>query len=202
MNYPQLVTSQLADSMYNSLKRYLKGEIMLHSLATAYSYDYTTQTSTAHINPGVIIFVGLLSMILAVFAIITMWKLFQKAGRPGWAAIVPVYNFWVLFEISGKPGWWALIGLAGIIPFLGPFVSIAYFVLYVIAMLELAKRFGKDTTFAVVGLILFSIIGMAMLAFGDAKYQPAAAVAANGPQAPTPSQPPVPPTPASGNPIQ
>lgn len=92
------------------------------------------------------------------------WKVFEKAGRPGWAAIIPFYSTWVLFEISGKPGWWVLIAL---IPYIG---SLIVFVMLIIAMLELAKRFGKSTTFAIFGLIVFQVIGFLILGFGDATY--------------------------------
>lgn len=92
------------------------------------------------------------------------WKVFEKAGRPGWAAIIPFYSTWVLFEISGKPGWWVLIAL---IPYIG---SLIMFVMLIIAMLELAKRFGKSPTFAIFGLIIFQVIGFLMLGFGDATY--------------------------------
>lgn len=109
--------------------------------------------------------IGILFVIACVvIAITAAWKLFEKAGRPGWAAIIPLYSTWVLFEISGKPGWWALVGL---IPYVG---WIVLFVLNIIAMLELAKRFGKSISFAVFGLIIFQVIGFLILAFGDATY--------------------------------
>jgi len=93
------------------------------------------------------------------------WKLFVKSGRPGWAAVIPLYNTWTLFEISGRPGWWALFVL---IPYIGWLILIA---LYFIAMPELARRFGKDTTFAIVWLVFFQIIGFIMLGLGDAEYK-------------------------------
>lgn len=133
-------------------------------------------------SEGLLATLFIVTAIVAVFSIVVLWKVFVKAGRPGWAAIIPIYNTWVLFEIAGKPGWWALIA---IVPYLG---SVIFLVLYILAMLDLAKRFGKDTVFAVVGLIIFSIIGLAILAFGDAKYE--------GPSAPTQgASPPVPPKP-------
>jgi hypothetical protein len=106
-------------------------------------------------------------LILAVVEIIAIWRVFEKAGRPGWAAIIPLYNNWVLLEISGKPGWWALFALLSFIPIVG---WIPYFVLYIIAMLELTKRFGKSPVFAVFGLILFSFVGLFILGFGKAEY--------------------------------
>ncbi len=94
-----------------------------------------------------------------VFAIVVQWKLFEKAGKPGWACIVPVYSIIVLLEIVGKP-WWYLLLL---------FVPVVNIVILIMVMIALAQVFGKDSGFAV-GLIFLSIIFMAILAFGDAKY--------------------------------
>jgi uncharacterized membrane protein YhaH (DUF805 family) len=93
------------------------------------------------------------------FAIVVQWKLFVKAGKPGWASLVPIYNILVLLEIVGKPWWYLLLLLI-------PVVDI---VILIMVMIALAKVFGKDGGFAV-GLIFLSIIFMAILAFGDAKY--------------------------------
>jgi len=93
------------------------------------------------------------------FGIIVQWKIFTKAGKPGWASIVPIYNVLVLLEIVGKPWWYLLLMLI-------PGVNV---VILIMVMLDLAKVFGKSGGFAV-GLIFLSIIFMAILAFGDAKY--------------------------------
>jgi hypothetical protein len=160
---------------------------MLQNLALAYSYSYSSTSNSSHSgNAAIIIAAVLIGLIVYIVEVIAFWKLFQKAGRPGWPAIIPIYNTWVLFEIAGKPGWWALLGLSGIIPVLGLVGGIAFFVLYIIAMLELARRFGKSTTFAVVGLIIFSIVGLLILAFGPAKYEPLT-------EAPPKADPPLPP---------
>lgn len=106
---------------------------------------------------------GLIYVVLIVVLIAAMWKIFTKAGKPGWAAIVPIYNVIVLLEIVGKPTWWLVLML---IPFVSTIVGI-------ILMLELAKVFGKSTGFAV-GLILLSPIFLPILAFGSAQYQGAA----------------------------
>jgi hypothetical protein len=96
---------------------------------------------------------------LVAFGIIVQWKIFTKAGKPGWASIVPIYNVLVLLEIVGKPWWYLLLMLI-------PVVNV---VILIMVMLDLAKVFGKSGGFAV-GLIFLSIIFMAILAFGDAKY--------------------------------
>jgi uncharacterized membrane protein YhaH (DUF805 family) len=116
------------------------------------------------VNSSIFILSAIFVIVCIVVALTAAWKVFEKAGRPGWAAIIPLYSTWVLFEISGKPGWWALLGL---IPYVG---WIILFVMYVTAMLELARRFGQSTTFAIFGLIVFQVVGFLILAFGDATY--------------------------------
>src|ERR1700748_439146 len=50
-------------------------------------------------------------LIISVIMIIAHWKIFEKAGKPGWAAIIPIYNIIVLLEIIGKPVWWIIMFL-------------------------------------------------------------------------------------------
>lgn len=148
---------------------------MLEALAQT-TYTYTT-TSTSTADEGALaavlgLFTGVFLLViipLIVFYIVCLWKTFEKAGHEGWKAIIPVYNMWVLAEIAGKPGWWGIVGLAGVVPFVGFIASIAQFVLYVLIAIELAKKFGKDPVFSLL-LIFLPFIGYAMLAFGSAKY--------------------------------
>lgn len=100
---------------------------------------------------------------LAVFAvsIATMWKIFTKAGQPGWASIVPFYNIYILLNIVGRPIWWMAMLL------LCPPAAI---IAAIILCIDLAKSFGKDTGFGI-GLALLGIVFGPMLAFGDAQYQ-------------------------------
>jgi len=107
-----------------------------------------------------------ISLIFAVIGIIIMWKVNTKAGQPGWAAIIPIYNIYVWLKIAGRPGWWLVLMLI-------PFVNI---VISVIVSIDIAKSFGKDTVFGVVGLWLFSLIGYAIIAFGGAQYRGPAAL--------------------------
>jgi hypothetical protein len=97
--------------------------------------------------------------ILILIVIIAWWKIFEKAGQPGWKAIIPIYNAYVLLKIVGKPGWWLLL-------FFIPFVNIV-FLIWTYNMLS--KSFGKDEAFTV-GLILVGFIFFPILAFGNAQY--------------------------------
>jgi hypothetical protein len=102
----------------------------------------------------------LLYMAVIVFYIFCMWKIYVKAGKPGWAAIVPIYNVLVQLEIVGRPWWYLLLLLV-------PVVDI---VIGIMILFDLAKVFGKGTGFGF-GLLFLSFIFIPILAFGDAKYQ-------------------------------
>ena len=98
-------------------------------------------------------------LLVVVFMIAAMWKIFEKAGQPGWAAIVPIYNMYVLLKIVGKPGWWLLL-------FLIPIVNYV-FIIWTYNMLS--KSFGKEEGFTV-GLVLLGFVFFPILGFGDARY--------------------------------
>lgn len=91
--------------------------------------------------------------------IISMWKIFVKANKPGWAAIVPFYNSYVMVEIAKKPTWW--FGMM--------FVPLANFVFIIMIINGLVKNFGKSEGFTV-GVIFLPYVFFPILAFGDAKY--------------------------------
>lgn len=97
--------------------------------------------------------------LIFVAIIVGFWKTFEKAGKPGWAAIVPIYNIIVMLEIAEKPIWWVLL-------FFIPFVNLIIAVLLGIAI---ARKFGKDEAFGV-GLAFLSFIFFPILGFGDAVY--------------------------------
>lgn len=105
--------------------------------------------------------IGFVYLAVVLLAIVAMWKIFTKAGKPGWAAIIPIYNIIVLLEIAGKPAWWVIL-------FLIPFVN---FVMIFIVSIAVAKNFGKGTGFGI-GLALLGFIFGPILAFGDAQYNP------------------------------
>lgn len=104
--------------------------------------------------------ISLIYLAVAVLCIASVWKVFTKAGKPGWAAIVPIYNLVVLLEIAGKPLWWFIL-------FLIPLVNI---VVAFMTYISLAERFGKGAGFGV-GLALLGFIFFPILGFGSAQYQ-------------------------------
>ena len=95
-----------------------------------------------------------------VFIIASLWKVFTKAGQPGWACLIPIYNIYIMCKIAGKPGWWLLLMLI-------PFVN---FIIAIMLCIAIAEKFGKGTGFGI-GLALLGIIFFPILAFGDARYQ-------------------------------
>ena len=119
---------------------------------SAVRMETTTQGSLG-IVPSLII------LAVVVFMIAALWKVFTKAGEPGWACIVPIYNAIVYLKISGKPWWWLFL-------FFIPFVN---FIITLFVSLGLAKNFGKGGGFGV-GLWLLGPIFLPILAFGDAKF--------------------------------
>ena len=102
--------------------------------------------------------IGIYSVII-ILMIISMWKIFTKAGKPGWACIIPIYNIIVLLQIIGKPWWWLLL-------FCIPIVNIV-FVIWMTNLLS--KSFGKEVGFTL-GLIFLSFIFYPILGLGDSKY--------------------------------
>lgn len=102
---------------------------------------------------------ALFSLAIALFVIVAQWKVYEKAGQPGWACIIPFYNMYILLKIAGKPGWWLLLMLI-------PLVNIIYIV-WTTNMVS--RSFGKDEGFTL-GLIFLGFIFWPILGFGDAVY--------------------------------
>jgi hypothetical protein len=96
---------------------------------------------------------------VVIFLLAAYWKVFTKAGKPGWAVIIPIYNIIVLLEIVGKPWWWIFL-------FCFPIVNIV-FLIWTLNLLSLS--FGKTSGFTI-GLIFLCIIFIPILGFGTATY--------------------------------
>ncbi len=106
----------------------------------------------------------LIQLVLLAVVIAGLWKVFTKAGKPGWASIIPIYNVIVLLEIAGRPLWWVIL-------FFIPCVNI---IIAILVALDVAKNFGKGTGFGI-GLAFLPFIFYPILGFGDARYHPVAA---------------------------
>jgi hypothetical protein len=100
-------------------------------------------------------------VILAVVALgaVGFWRVYSKAGLPGWGCLVPIYNLVLLMRLAGKPGWWAV----------WLFVPFLNFVIYTIVTFEVAKNFGKGVAYTL-GLLLCPPLFYALLGLGHAQY--------------------------------
>jgi hypothetical protein len=105
---------------------------------------------------GLVIYVA-----IALLMIISLWKLFSKAGQPGWASIIPIYQTVVMLQVAGKPIWWIILF----------FVPIANVVIAIMMLAGIAKNFGKGVGF-VFGLLLLPFIFWPILGLGSAEYAP------------------------------
>lgn len=141
----------------------------MYSTRTTSLYDIETADTLA-MGAGVFVVYLIIMLAIAVVSIIAMWKMFTKAGKPGWAAIVPIYNMVVLYQIAGVNPLWLLLLVGSIIPVVNFIVAIAFFIINILVCIKLAKAFGKGGGFAV-GLIFLPFIFQCILAFGSAEYQ-------------------------------
>ena len=132
----------------------LTQSLLFHNASLLAQVEYSTEGKPP--SPLSMI-VGLL---IALLLIVAMWKVFTKAGQPGWASIIPIYNLYIWCKIVGRPGWWILLMLI-------PFVNI---IVGIILCIDMAKSFGKGAGFGI-GLALLGVIFIPILGFGSAQYQ-------------------------------
>ena len=134
-------------------------------------------TNEAAVAAGLMAFFAAFFMVFLVIGLVCligMWKVFAKAGQPGWAVLIPIYNLIVLLRIAGLPWYWVFTPLVVIIPVLG---ALAYLVWIVWVYHRISTRFGQGVGFTI-GLTLLAPIFWLILGFGSAKYvgeQPAQA---------------------------
>lgn len=117
---------------------------------------------SADVDNGSVVF-AFVSIGLTVLAIAGLWSAFVKAGKPGWASIVPIYNLIVFLEIAGKPIWSILLY----------FVPLVNIIFSIIVFLDFAKAFGKGIGFGL-GMIFLPFVFFPILGFGSARFVGAA----------------------------
>jgi hypothetical protein len=103
------------------------------------------------------------SLVMTVLTVVGLWKMFSKAGYPGWAAIVPFYNLYVLVKVAGRSGWWMLL----------LFIPLVNLIVGIVLAFDLARRFGHGAGYAL-GLIFLTPLFVLLLGFGGDGYQQAA----------------------------
>ena len=161
--------------------------ILTYIFASAYSgafASYGAAVATCKVNGeivncpswlsgGAFSTINIFAYAISILVIVSLWKIFLKAGKPGWASIVPIYNTVVLLEVTKKPAWWVVLWFV-------PFVNI---VISIIVLYNLALAFGKGGGFTL-GLVLLPFIFYPILAFDKSTYTPK-----NQPIAPTATPP-------------
>lgn len=103
---------------------------------------------------------AVISVVVGLVFLVAMWRLFGKAGRPGWAAIVPIYNVYTLVKVAGHSGWWLVL-------FFLPFVN---FIALLLLALDIAVAFGKSRLWGLVFNVFLGGIGLLILGLGGAQY--------------------------------
>ena len=129
---------------------------LLWALASRYQEEAPSAAGAAFGLGFMLVWLAIVVLVIAGF-----WKVFTKAGEPGWAAIVPIYNVIVLLKIAGKPIWWIILCL----------IPLVNFIVLILVALGVARNFGKGTGFGI-GLALLGPIFYPILGFGDARYRP------------------------------
>ena len=104
---------------------------------------------------GLIVFYVLLMLVV----IIATWRMFEKAGQPGWAIFIPIYNIIVMLNVAKKPWWWLFLLM----------IPVVNFIVLIMMYNGISKNFGKSEGFTV-GLVLLNPIFIMILGFGSAKY--------------------------------
>ena len=98
-------------------------------------------------------------LVFYIVCVICMWKMFEKAGKPGWASLIPLYNVYCMYDIAWGTGWLFLLS----------FVPCVNVVVGIIMTFKLSKAYGQGTAFGF-GLLLLAPIFYMILGFGDSEY--------------------------------
>jgi len=123
-----------------------------------FAQQSSSTTSAAAMVGGLIVNL-IFGIVVYILFVIGAWKVFTKAGRPGWWSIIPILNAIVLLQITGRSGWWVL---GYLVPLLNLFVQVRW-------GLEMAHSYGRGIGFAI-GLIILEPLFLVILGFGDARY--------------------------------
>ncbi len=108
-----------------------------------------------------LVYLVILAVILA-----GCWKMFVKAGQPGWGILIPIYNAYLMIKVAGRPGWWLIL----------MFIPLVNIIVGIVVTVDIARNFGKGIGF-VLGMVFFGFIFYPILGFGSAEYRPVARVA-------------------------
>ena len=102
--------------------------------------------------------VNIILLVLGIITVIGTWRVFVKAGVPGWHSLIPILSTYDICRIAMTENVVLFTVLSILLP-----------VVYIYPCLKLAKAFGKGTGFGIC-LFLFYFIAFPVLGFGDAEY--------------------------------
>ena len=111
------------------------------------------------IGPQQLILISIIFLLVFFISIYPTWLIYEKAGEPGWAAIIPIYTTLVWLKIIGKPWYWILLLCI-------PYVNIVF---YIWATNLTSKSYGKEEGFTV-GLVLLPFVFYPILGYGSSQY--------------------------------
>jgi len=117
--------------------------------------------TTAAIFIAPLLIILLIGLALSILVVVSQWIVFDKAGQPGWAAIIPIFNTIIMLKVAGKPIWWIIL-------FFVPFVNV---IVAIIMVHGISTNFGRSVG-TTLGLMFLPIIFWPILAFGSAEYNP------------------------------
>lgn len=122
--------------------------------------DYKpTYVSKFQLLPEVWIGIGITIGLVSIIMLVSMWRIFKKAEKKGWYALIPIYNLIVLFQIVNMSSWQVILY----------FIPFANFYPLIMVPLNLAKVFHKSSKFGW-GLVLLPIVYYPILAFNKQAY--------------------------------
>ena len=120
------------------------------------TYSYESMLNYAWISTGGYVE----SCVLLLWTIICRWRMFQKAGLPGWWAIIPFYNIYLRFKMAGMSGWWVLSLL----------FPPLFLIVFIVSFFKVPQRFGKHWAWGF-GLWFLNPIFIGILAFNKSNYK-------------------------------
>lgn len=102
---------------------------------------------------------GFIGIGILILVVMVLWRIFVKAGKKGWLALIPLYNYYCLIKLTFNKGWYIIFLII-------PFVN---FIFILLSWYYLARRFGKSKCFAICSMI-FPYITMQIIAFDNSMY--------------------------------
>ncbi len=119
-------------------------------------FNLTVATSS-QADAGLVAPIVMLVILITVIA--GIWRVFSKAGQPGWGVLIPIYNVYLMCKIAQRPGWWLLL----------MFVPIVNLIIAITLSIGIARNFGKGAGFGL-GLAFLGFIFYPILGFSGARY--------------------------------